>query len=66
MLQSDEKCVKMYDPLLLGFNMNLKVFAANSNVILTIFSSLAALEVVEMTTWSADDDENFVKMTFPF
>ena len=39
----------------------------NGNVIiLTKFSSLAALEVVRMTTSSATSDENFIKMTtFP-
>ena len=36
------------------------------NVILMKFSSLVALEVVEMTTSSAASDENIVKMTFPF
>ena len=36
-------------------------------VILMKFSSLAALEVVKMTTSSAASDENFVKiMTFSF
>ena len=29
-----------------------------------IFLSLAALEVVKMTTSSAANDENFIKMTF--
>ena len=40
----------------------------NGNVvILTKFSSLAALEVVILTTFSAASDENFIKMkTFPF
>ena len=40
----------------------------NENVvILTKFSSLAALEVVILTTFSAASDENFIKMkTFPF
>ena len=40
----------------------------NENVvILTKFSSLAALEVVILTTSSAASDENFIKMkTFPF
>ena len=40
----------------------------NENVvILTKFSSLAALEVVILTTFSAANDENFIKMkTFPF
>ena len=28
------------------------------------FSSLAALEVVKMTTSSADSDKNFIKITF--
>ena len=32
-------------------------------IILMTFSSLAALEVVKMTTSSAASDENFVKMT---
>ena len=36
-------------------------------VILTKFSSLAALKVVILTTFSAASDENFIKMkTFPF
>ena len=35
--------------------------------ILMKFSSLAALKVVKMTTFSATSDENFIKMTtFPF
>ena len=40
----------------------------NENVvILTKFESLAALEVVILTTSSAASDENFIKMkTFPF
>ena len=40
----------------------------NENVvILTKFSSLAALEVVILTTSSAASDDNFIKMkTFPF
>ena len=40
----------------------------NGNVvILTKFSSVAALEVVILTTFSAASDENFIKMkTFPF
>ena len=40
----------------------------NKNVvILTKFSSLAALEVVILTTSSAASDEHFIKMkTFPF
>ena len=39
----------------------------NGNVIiLTKFSSLAALEVARMTTSSAASDENFVKMTLTF
>ena len=40
----------------------------NENVvILTKSSSLAALKVVKMTTFSAASDENFIKMTtFPF
>ena len=40
----------------------------NENVvILTKFSSLAALEFVILTTFSAASDENFIKMkTFPF
>ena len=39
----------------------------NENVILVKFSTLAALEVVKMTTSSAANDENFIKMrTFPF
>ena len=39
----------------------------NKNVILTKFSSLAALEVVILTTSSATSDENFIKMKiFPF
>ena len=39
----------------------------NGNVfILMKFSSLAALEVVKMTTSSAARDENFIKMTFLF
>ena len=38
----------------------------NKNVILMKFSSLAALEVVKMTTSSAASNENFIKMmTFP-
>ena len=35
-------------------------------VILMTFSSLAALKVVKMTTFSAASDENVVKTTFPF
>ena len=39
----------------------------NENVILTKFSSLVAMKVVTMTTFSATNDENFIKMTtFPF
>ena len=39
----------------------------SENVILTTFSSLAALELLTMTTSSAISDENFIKMkTFPF
>ena len=40
----------------------------NGNVIILMkFSSLAAREVVKMTTYSATSDENFIKMiTFPF
>ena len=39
----------------------------SKNVILTKFSSLAALEVVILTTSSAASDGNFIKMkTFPF
>ena len=40
----------------------------NENVIILMkFSSLAALEVVILTTFSAASDENFIKMTtFPF
>ena len=43
-------------------------FHWNKNVvILTKFSSLAALEVVILTTSSAASDEHFIKMkTFPF
>ena len=37
-----------------------------SVIILMKFSSLAALEVVKMTTSSAASDENFIKMTFSF
>ena len=35
-------------------------------IILMKFPSLSALEVVKLTTSSAANDENFVKMTFPF
>ena len=35
-------------------------------IILTIFSSLAAPEVVKMTTSGAASDENIVKITFMF
>ena len=40
----------------------------NENVVILMkFSSLAALEVVSLTTFSAASDENFIKMkTFPF
>ena len=39
----------------------------NGNIfILTKFPSLAALEVVKMTTSSAASDENLIKMTFSF
>ena len=40
----------------------------NENVVILMkFSSLAALEVVILTTFSAASDENFIKMkTFPF
>ena len=38
----------------------------NKNVIVTTFSSLAATEVVILTTSDAANDENFVKMTFMF
>ena len=38
----------------------------NEYVILTNFSLLAALEVVNMTTSNAASNENFVKMTFAF
>ena len=39
----------------------------NGNVVLTKFSSLAALKVTKMTTSSAASDENLIKMTtFPF
>ena len=38
----------------------------HGNVILMKFSSLVAMNIVQMTTFSADSDENFVKMTFPF
>ena len=42
-------------------------YTQNWNVILKKFSSLAALEVVILTTSNAANDENFIKMTtFPF
>ena len=48
--------------------LNLFICHWNKNVvILTKFSSLAALEVVILTTSSAASDEHFIKMkTFPF
>ena len=49
------------DPFHWGIHWNKNV------VILTKFSSLAALEVVILTTSSAASDEHFIKMkTFPF
>ena len=47
---------------------SLRLLHWNKNVvILTKFSSLAALEVVILTTSSAASDEHFIKMkTFPF
>ena len=48
------------------YNYEITVIHENV-VILTKFSSLAALEVVILTTFSAASDENFIKMkTFPF
>ena len=49
-------------------NQTFPVLHWNKNVvILTKFSSLAALEVVILTTSSAASDEHFIKMkTFPF
>ena len=45
---------------------SLYCYHSNRNVILIKFSSLPALKVVKMTTFSAASDENFIKMmTFP-
>ena len=64
------------DPAIVTSNIVVSVYSKilpyrqnhwNRNVILTKFSSLAALEVVILTTSSAVSDENFIKMmTFPF
>ena len=53
-----------------GWSVCLHFYSAHWNenvVILTKFSSLAALKVVILTTFSAASDEDFIKMkTFPF
>ena len=53
--------------LLTRYIAALPVIHWNENVILTKFSSLAVLEVVILTTSSAANDENFIRMkTFSF
>ena len=55
-------------PLDIGENKQYQPIHWNENVVILMkFSSLAALEVVILTTFSAASDENFIKMkTFPF
>ena len=70
------RLLKVIDTLLLFFTIRIFVSSCSSYrgihwnknvVILTKFSSLAALEVVILTTSSAASDEHFIKMkTFPF
>ena len=52
----------------IGSDTDLAPMHWNGNVVILMkFSSLAALKVVKMTTSSAANDENFIKMmTFPF
>ena len=58
-LKHPQRCAPLYVSLLRHWNENV--------IILMKFSSLAALEVVILTTFSAASDENFIKMTtFPF
>ena len=62
--QSDRHFVDDTDPMLTKI---IGIALKRKSCHLTKFSSLAALEVVKMTTSSAASDENFIKMmTFPF
>ena len=60
-------CTLLYSTSAVGLALKVSTHWNKNVVILTKFSSLAALEVVTLTTSSAASDDNFIKMkTFPF